>query len=115
MGENKRALGALYEQVAAEYLTSNGMDVIERNFSCQGGEIDIIAKDAAYIVFCEVKYRKDIKFGYPEEAVGRTKIMRIKKAASYYIYTHHISEGTPVRFDVVSILGDKIKHIKDAF
>lgn len=116
MGKNNnRAVGAAFEQMAADYLESLGMCVTDRNYFCRGGEIDIVARDRAYIVFCEVKYRKDTRYGYPEEAVDAVKAARIRKTAGYYMLTHNISEDTPVRFDVISILGNRINHIKDAF
>lgn len=57
-GENKRAVGTLYEKQACEYLKSKGYKILICNYRCKCGEIDIIAKDGAYLVFCEVKYRK---------------------------------------------------------
>ena len=116
MGKNNnRAVGAAFEQMAADYLESLGMCVTDRNYFCRGGEIDIVARDNAYIVFCEVKYRRDTRYGYPEEAVDALKAARIRRTAAGYMLSHHISENTPVRFDVISVLGNKINHIKDAF
>ena len=85
------------------------------NFKSRFGEIDIIAKDAETLVFIEVKYRKSSSFGYPEEFVNLKKQHKILQTARYFMLKSHSDVETPIRFDVVSILGDKIKVIKDAF
>ena len=77
--------------------------------------MDIIAYDSEYLCFIEVKYRKDLSDGYPEEAVDAKKAQRITKCALYYMNMCGLPETTPCRFDVVSILGDDIKLIKNAF
>lgn len=85
------------------------------NYRCRNGEIDIIAKDGEYLVFCEVKYRRDLKYGEGLEAVDLKKQRKISMCALYYI-TEKGMDRMPVRFDVVSILGDgKVKVVKDAF
>lgn len=73
MAVNKRAAGADKEQLAARYLVDNGYTVLERNFRNKTGEIDIIAKKDNYIVFVEVKYRSNNKYGYAVEAVNYRK------------------------------------------
>lgn len=115
MTENNRKTGANYEELAAGYLTNQGIKILALNFRAKTGEIDIIAMDNTTLVFCEVKYRSNTKFGYPEEAVDYRKQAKIRKTAMYYMMSEHYSENMPVRFDVISILGTKIKHIKDAF
>ena len=112
---NKRELGTKKEQTAAKYLISNGIDIICMNFRCRIGEIDIIGKDGDFLVFFEVKYRSTPKYGLPEEAVDRRKQHRIKQTAQYFMLTHNISQDMPLRFDIVSLLGNKIKHIRNAF
>ena len=79
------------------------------------GEIDIIAKDGDYLVFIEVKYRSSSKEGHPTEAVNFAKQRRITKTALYYCAVNGISEYTPMRFDVISILDDDIKLYENAF
>lgn len=112
---NKRKLGAKVEQMVKEYISENGMSVLEMNYRCRQGEIDIIAKDGAYYVFIEVKYRSNTNFGTPQEAVDLSKQKRICKAAQYYMYSHHLSEFTPVRFDVVAVLDKDISYFSNAF
>lgn len=113
--KNKRSIGFAKETIAKKYLEQNGYEIIERNFCHRGGEIDLIAKNEGYLVFIEVKYRTSSKQGMPEEAVTWKKQQAIYHTAQYYMLRHGFSEETPCRFDVVVILGDKIKVIKDAF
>ena len=112
---NTRAEGAAWEKRAAEYLAARGMKIRERNFRCRQGEIDLIGRDGRYLVFFEVKYRKTARNGIPAEAVGYVKQQRIRYTAQFYLYSRHYQEDMPCRFDVVSILGDQISWIRDAF
>lgn len=115
MTENNRAKGTKYEQMAADYLTEKEVEILCMNYRTRIGEIDIIAKDGKYIVFCEVKYRSNTKYGYPEEAVDYRKQNKIRSVARYYLMEKRYKDNTAIRFDVISILGKEIKHIKDAF
>ena len=116
---NKRKTGAYYEAVAARFLELQGYRVIERNFRCRTGEIDIIALDKTdhALCFVEVKYRSSIKYGYPGEAVGAAKQRSIIGVSQYYMLTHRrdFRPDIRVRYDVVEILGDKIRILKNAF
>lgn len=112
---NKRAVGTVYEKRAGVYLTEQGYQILEYNFRCRLGEIDIVAKDGAYLVFVEVKYRKSTGSGSPLEAVDYKKQKIISRTASYYCLTHGYGETMPCRFDVVAVLGDKIQLIQNAF
>lgn len=112
---NRRAVGTAYEKQAGEYLKELGYEILEYNFRCRIGEIDIIARDGEYLVFLEVKYRASAGSGSPLEAVDRKKQHIISKVAAYYCLTHGCDETSPCRFDVVAILGDEISLIKNAF
>ena len=112
---SSKAVGNQYEALAAEYLQKEGYDIIERNFHCRQGEIDLIARDGNTLVFVEVKYRKDLTAGEPAEAVDARKQARILRTARYYMTRYHISEDTPCRFDVVAVLGSNVRLIRDAF
>lgn len=112
---NKRKLGGQMEQAVQEYLKSHGFVILEMNYRCRQGEIDIIAKEDNYYVFIEVKYRSTTDYGLPGEAVGPAKQKRISMAAQYYLYSHGLSEDTPVRFDVAGVLRDKITYYRNAF
>lgn len=113
--ENKRKLGSRYEQMAADFLTKQGLTVIEKNYRCRYGEIDLIVRDGRYLVFTEVKYRSSKRKGDPAEAVDSHKQQRILQTARYYLYSRRYGEETPCRFDVVSILGGEIHWIRNAF
>ena len=112
---NKREVGSRYEEVAAAYLADMGYTVLEKNYRCKQGEIDIIASLQGYLIFIEVKYRKNLKSGSPLEAVGPSKQNRIRQAARYYLYSHGYGEDQPCRFDVIGILGSQIILIQNAF
>ena len=112
---NKRKTGFEYEKQALEYLQNNGYIIVCTNFYCRRGEIDIIAKDGEYLVFVEVKYRKSLKYGYPQEAVSVNKQKRIIMSAVYYCMKNNIPADTPVRFDVVAVLDKDITLLKNAF
>ena len=112
---NNRAIGTKYEVLAAEYLKEQGIRVIEQNYRCPQGEIDIIASDGRYLLFVEVKYRSNTDKGYPAEAVTAAKQRRIRKTARYYQWEHRLPEEIPIRFDVISILGRELQYIQNAF
>ena len=103
------------EDVAVEYLEKQGYKILERNFACKQGEIDIIAIDDKYTVFFEIKSRTNRKYGLPAEAVNDKKIKHILKTAMYYLYKNN-KESTNIRIDVIEIFIEKetysINHIK---
>lgn len=113
---NKREVGTKKEETACTYLTGNGVRVKERNFRCRRGEIDIIGYDGEYLVFFEVKYRKNgSDKGSALEAVGIGKQKKICRVADYYRMIHRCPSDMPIRFDVVAIDGDEIQWVKNAF
>ncbi|WP_415982369.1 YraN family protein [Anaerostipes caccae] len=112
--KNHRKTGMEKEETACRFLLTQGYEVIERNFYSRYGEIDIIARDGQYLVFAEVKYRRSTAFGYPGEAVDRRKQQKIHKTAEYYLFCRGMFER-PALFDVVEIIGKKIRVIKNAF
>ena len=107
-------IGKLGENLATKYIISLGYKILERNFRCKFGEIDIIAKDKQELVFIEVKTRTNTKFGNPAEAVNSIKKSHILKTAKYYLYIHKLSNKR-IRIEVIEIyLSNKyyINHIK---
>lgn len=113
---NKRQIGGRYESIAADYLISRGYEIVSRNYqNHRRGEIDLIAREGKTLVFIEVKYRRDSGAGAPEAAVDIRKQQRIRKAALTYLYENRLSLETPCRFDVVAVLGEQIRLIRDAF
>lgn len=112
---NNRASGTEYEQKAVRYLQSLGYQMIAANFRCRLGEIDIVAKDGAYLVFLEVKYRASTNFGQPLEAVHTSKQRKICKAAAYYCLKYGVSDKQPCRFDALGYVNGAWTLIKNAF
>ncbi|TGY93679.1 YraN family protein [Petralouisia muris] len=114
-GNQNRSRGMDWERQAAEFLENKGYQILHRNFCSRYGEIDLVARQGRYLVFLEVKYRKDEKGGHPLEAVDRRKQRRICKTAVYYCLRYGYGEDTPCRFDVIGILGTEIMHVEHAF
>lgn len=117
--DQRKVTGQEGEELAARYLEEQGYKILERNYRCALGEIDIIACDNEDLVFIEVKTRTSRAFGYPQESITRSKQFRLKKIALKYL-----AEKRPLyrnyRFDVVSILMrngkiDSIDVIRNAF
>lgn len=116
-----RGTGALGEEVAAHFLVTRGYDILERNFRCKGGEVDIVARDPGddCLLFIEVKARRTLTYGVPQLAVTPFKQRQISKAALTWIAKNR-RHGTNARFDVIAILLDggglhKVEHICNAF
>ena len=108
--------GFEYEKIAKRYLFDKGYKVVEENFTCRLGEIDIIASKGGRLHFIEVKGRKNIDFGYPREAVTIQKQKRIIRAAKYYFMIQG-SDDVLCQFDVLEIIveNNEINHIENAF
>lgn len=98
----RKALGDYGEQIAAEHLVADGMQIVERNYRCPHGEIDIIARDGGTLVVCEVKTRRSVGYGSPLEAVTPRKAGRLRRLAGYWLEVHSVSPPS-VRIDVVSV------------
>ena len=113
--DNRRKIGTAYEERAAEHLRDLGYRILERNFRCRLGEIDLIAEEAGVLVFLEVKYRKSSQFGNPADAVTPAKQKTICRVADFYRMSRGISESRSCRFDVAAFLGEKVQVYKDAF
>lgn len=116
--DHRRELGADGEQIAAQYLRSQGYAILDRNWRCRDGELDIIARHAETIVFCEVKTRKSTQYGLPIEAVHHVKARRLRQLAVQWLATAKLGH-VPVRFDVVSVFARSpqphIEHLPGAF
>lgn len=113
--KNKRKIGAEQEALAEQYLIKQGYHILQKNFYSRFGEIDMIATKDKYLIFIEVKYRKDERMGFPEEAIDIRKQNVIIQTARYFMLRKKISENTPCRFDVVCILGEEIRLLENAF
>ena len=106
------------EKIAAAFLKKNGYRIIEINFRCPIGEIDIVAKEKNDLVFVEVKTRKSMELGYPEQAVGIRKQKKMSQLALWYLQKRKVAD-TNARFDVVAVTlipeNNEVKLIKNAF
>ena len=118
--KNKQLLGSFGEDAAAAFLSKKGFTVIQRNFSCRLGEIDIIAEEGEYLAFIEVKLRKNADHGEAREFVTFSKQKRIILAAKYWL-SRHSTELQP-RFDVVEVYAPDgargrvyLRLLRDAF
>jgi len=111
----KQEIGKYGEILAIKYLQKQNYEIIEKNFYCRQGEIDIVAKKDEYIVFVEVKTRTNSAFGNPSEAVGSFKQKHMYKSAKYYLYKRRQLDAF-VRFDVIEVYITKnkvyIHHIR---
>lgn len=112
------AFGRDSEKQAARLLVKHGYRIVEKNYRCSYGEIDLIARDGDTLVFCEVKARKSKAFGTPLEGVTRSKVAKIRKTAEHYLAKNGLT-AVDCRFDVVAIEGTgeeaTIEVIKNAF
>ncbi|MEG0918984.1 MAG: YraN family protein [Anaerovoracaceae bacterium] len=101
--------GKAGERIAAMFLKQDGYEIVEMNFRCRIGEIDIIAKKDDVLVFIEVKTRTTEDFGLPREAVDKNKIMKIKKVAALYLLSERIKNYT-IRYDVFEVYCNRIEN-----
>ena len=121
MHELNKVIGDLGEEFAKDYLLKNNYTIVERNFRCKLGEIDIIAKNERCFCFIEVKTRHGIYYGTPAQAVNYIKQHKIIMCAQFYILKMRLYERFNYRFDIVEIVLNKsneiknIKLIKNAF
>lgn len=118
---DKKQKGDYGENIAAGYLRARGYDIIQENYRAKNpeirGEIDIIARLGELIVFVEVKFRRQLKYGRPAESITPAKIAHLQAAAQDYLYAHDLAESN-CRFDVLEIFGREIfevNHIENAF
>ena len=116
--ENKKLLGRWGEQAAADYLKKKKDKIVGMNYACRVGEIDVIAENRDYIVFVEVKQRKNADFAEAKEFVTAAKQQRVIMTAQLWLQSNP-TEKQP-RFDVIEVYGEngaseKINHIENAF
>ena len=112
----KDVLGQQGEELAAEFLVEAGLTIIERNWRCKQGEIDIVAVTGRTLVICEVKTRSGLRFGSPIEAITRQKASRLRKLAVLWVKAHGMTYDQ-IRIDIVGLLRDAsgeftIEHIQ---
>ncbi len=111
-------IGKEIENLVSLYLQKHGCKLVEVNYRSKFGEIDLIVNDTNTLVFVEVRYRKNSKYGNGAATVNNRKQSKIKKAAAYYLQKNNLYDKVHCRFDVISVSGRevrKIDWIKDAF
>lgn len=119
-GRAKDELGRYGEELAVLHLSAAGLEVLERNWRCREGELDVVAREAdGTVVFVEVKTRSTAAFGQPSEAVSRAKAARIRTLACRWLLQNPCG-GVPLRFDVVSVVRERgaapvVHHLRGAF
>ncbi|GAA4619441.1 YraN family protein [Saccharopolyspora hordei] len=118
-GNGRNELGEAGERLAAEMLERRGMTVLDRNWRCPQGELDIVAADGDTVVCCEVKARSGVDYGGPVYALNPEKITRIRSAARSWLAERRLV-GCPVRFDFVSVLWPpgrppRLRHLEGVF
>ena len=109
----KRKLGFSGERKAAAYLKRDGYKIVERNFRCPFGEVDIIAAKGDVLAFIEVKTRSGDSFGQPNEAVGADRQKRYKNCARFYFSGKEMD--CIVRFDIIEVTKEGVNHIENAY
>ncbi len=118
MSERRRKVGLAGEDAARDYLKNKGYEILDTNYRCPLGEIDIIARDAQTIVIVEVRTKTGRSFGGPEESITRAKAKKLTRLAMHYLRSIS-SRDIPCRIDLVAVmlkkedfLPEKINHIK---
>ena len=112
----RRALGAYGERLAARHLVGQGMVLLDRNWRCDIGEVDLVLRDGDTLVVCEVKTRSGLAYGTPHEAVTDVKLDRLRRLAGRWAEDHAIRPGD-VRVDLVAVLrprrgASQLEHVR---
>ncbi|MCW9025239.1 MAG: YraN family protein [Gammaproteobacteria bacterium] len=117
--KTSREVGQATETLACQYLEKQGLNLLQKNYLCKSGEIDLVMQDGQSLVFVEVRYRKNTNFGHAAETVNHSKQKKLIHTASHYLQNHSDQANKPARFDVISISGKAdqydINWIQDAF
>lgn len=111
---NTRVIGSLQEDFAISYLEENGFEILERNFKCKIGEIDVIAKKDNIIRFIEIKYRKGNVVGGAFYAINQKKLIKISKIAEFYIMIHNFTDAM-FSIDALIIENENITYLENVF
>ncbi|WP_027927901.1 YraN family protein [Amycolatopsis benzoatilytica] len=115
----RQTFGRWGEDLAARRLQDAGLVLLDRNWHCREGELDLVLSEGARVVFCEVKTRSGTEYGSPAESVTQEKIDRVHRAAMRWLREHHVG-WCRVRYDVVTVYAPRgedpvVQHIRGAF
>jgi putative endonuclease len=113
-GKTTIEVGATGEDRAADHLVRSGYRIVERNYRCKLGELDVVARDSGVLVFVEVRSRRSADFGCALDAVSWYKRKQVSRVAMSYI-AYRRPRFTEARFDVIAITGSELVHVKDAW
>ena len=110
-------MGARGEQLAADWYTTRGYEVVARNWRCRQGELDLVVRRDGELVFCEVKSRTSDRYGLPAEAVTPAKQRRLRQLATLFLSSPDWAGGRAgaLRFDVAAVMGRRVEVIEGAF
>lgn len=113
---SKQALGRYGESLAAQHLSGLGMVVLDHNWRCQAGEIDLVLRDGQVLVICEVKTRSSTAYGSPFEAVTQTKLDRLRRLAAHWLAAHDVRPAE-VRIDMIGVVRPRqgptsVEHVR---
>ena len=119
MADHRRSLGVAGEDAVAAWYSNAGYALLDRNWRCREGELDLVLARGRAVVFCEVKTRRSTRFGEPVEAVVATKARRLRRLAALWLAASELHPAA-VRFDVVSVLPQRagaarVEHLRGAF
>lgn len=114
MRDHRRSLGARGEDLAAKWYEAHGYEVLDRNWRCRTGEIDLVLRRGVTVVVCEVKTRTTLAYGSPAEAVTVAKRARLRRLAARWLAAHRLL-GATVRFDVAAVLGSEVEVVPGAW
>ncbi len=111
---SRRSLGARGEALAATWYSARGYEVLDRNWRCPTGEIDLVLRRGTLLVVCEVKTRSTLAYGAPADSVTAAKRARLRRLAVRWLAAHSVHPAT-VRFDVAAVLGSKVEVVAEAW
>lgn len=115
-GAHNSSLGSYGERVAARRLVEGGMLLVDRNWRCDLGEVDLVLRDGDVLVFCEVKTRSSAAYGHPLEAVTTVKVDRLRRLAGRWVAEHGV-DPPEIRIDLVGVLlapkgSAEVEHVR---
>jgi putative endonuclease len=119
----KDELGARGERIAEQHLVRRGLTVLDRNWRCRQGEIDLVLRDGDEVVFVEVKTRSSVAFGHPLEAITAAKLARLRRLAGAWCEAHPDADGSRpgrIRIDAVAVIAPRdfpavVEHLERVF
>jgi putative endonuclease len=119
MTNTNQIVGRYGERLAGRHLIAHGLVLVDRNWRCPSGEIDLVTREGPVLAFVEVKTRRGRRFGVPAEAVGVQKARRLRRLAGQWLAAHGAPDRPQLRFDVVSVLLGTdtvaVEHLRGVF